>query len=287
MRKITNYYYRERSKGRAYSAGLHLLFMLLAIIGLPDFLSPPPLEEPMVISVDILPITGITNVKPSETPPAKENKPDEEKAEQKKPSPPVKTAEAVPPPPPEEAPAEKPKEKAEEIKKEEKKKEEKKKPEKKKKPKEDPLAAILKAVKETAQKEKKEKPKEEKKEEEDTSPTRSMSTQYNPGLPMSMSEKDAIMSQLARCWNVPAGAKDAQNLVVVLNAEYNSDGSYIRVELAKESMMRYTSDSFFRAAADSAIRAVKECSPLKDLPTDKFNTWRVMELRFDPQFMLN
>src|SRR5687768_8719708 len=111
MRKTTNYYHHERSKGRFYSAALHLLFMLLAIIGLPDFLSPPLPEEPMVISVDILPITGITNVKPSETPPAKETKPDEKKAEQQKPSPPVKTAEATPPPPPEEAPAEKPKEK--------------------------------------------------------------------------------------------------------------------------------------------------------------------------------
>lgn len=285
MRKNTHYYQYERRKGRLYSAALHFVFLLFVIFGLPQFLAPPPLDEPMVISVDILPVTGITNVKPSEKTPEKENKPDEKQSEQKKPSPPVKTAENTPPPPPEEAPAEKPKDKAEDIKKEEKKKEEKKKKEKKK-PKEDPLAAILKAVKETAQKERKEKPKEDK-QEEDTSPTRSMSNQYNPALPMSMSEKDAIMSQLARCWNVPAGAKDAQNLVVVLNAEYNVDGSYIRVELARESMLRYSTDSFFRAAADAAIRAVKECSPLKDLPPQKYNTWRVMELRFDPQFMLN
>ncbi len=38
---------------------------------------------------------------------------------------------------------------------------------------------------------------------------------------MSMSEKDAIMSQLAKCWNLPAGAKDADKLAVLIDAEYN------------------------------------------------------------------
>ncbi len=281
--KNTHYYDRERRKGRTVSAILHLLFVVISILGLPSFLSPPPPEEPVSISVEILPITGITNIKPSDKAPAEEVKPDEKKAEQKKPSPPVKTADNTPPPPPEPSPAElqKEKEKAEEIKKQ---KEEKKKKEKQKKEADD-LAAVLKAVQKTAQADKLDKKKDEKK--EDTSPSKSISNQYNPNLPMSMSEKDAIMSQIAKCWTVPAGAKDAQNLVVVLNAEYNVDGTYIKVELANESRLRYTTDSFFRTAADSAIRAVKQCSPLKDLPPAKYDTWRSMELRFDPKYMLN
>ena len=283
MRKPSYHYYEtERKKGRLISAVLHLLFLVLAIVGLPSFLSPPPPVEPTVISVEILPIAPISNVKPAETPPAPQPKPAEKKPDQKKPSPPVKTADNTPPPP--DKPAEKPVEKPKEIKKE--KPPEPKKEEKKQKPKEDDLAAVLKAVKETAQKEKKEdKPKEDK--PDDSSPNKSMSNKYNAELPMSMSERDAIMSQLAKCWSVPAGAKDAQNLVVVIDAEYNSDGSYIKVTLAQESMARYNSDTFFRAAADSAIRAVKVCSPLQNLPPEKFETWRSMELRFDPKFMLN
>lgn len=272
------YYERERKRGRFYSAALHLLFLLFVIVGMPSFMSPPPPEEPAVISVELLPITGISNVKPSTAAPSPEQKPEEQKAEQRKPSPPVKTAEAVPPPPPEK-PAEKLSDKAPEPKKEEPKKEE-----KKKKPKDDDLAAVLRAVKETAQNEKKE---DKKKDAKDTSPTKSMSNKFNPDMPMSMSETDAIMSQLAKCWTVPAGAKDAQNLVVVIDAEYDRSGSYISVALAQESISRYDSDTFFRAAADSALRAVKECSPLQSLPLEKYETWHYMELRFDPKFMLN
>lgn len=296
-------YERERRRGRLYSLLLHLVFLLLTIVGLPSFLSPPPLEEPPSISVEILPISAISNVKPSEAPPTSEvkspdkqpndTKPEPKAPEAKKAAPPVKTTEAAPPPPPAQKEAEKPKEKPAEQKKEP--KPEPKKEEKKPtpKPKQDDLSAILKAVKETAQKEAKKEKKEDKKPDapadtaKDQNQNKTVSSKYNADLPMSMSERDLIMSQLAKCWSVPAGAKDAQNLVVVIDAEYNSDGSYIKVALSSDSQARYNSDTFFRAAADSALRAVKECSPLKNLPPEKYNSWRVMELRFDPKYMLN
>lgn len=280
--KVTHYHQRDRRKARIYSAGIHLLFLLLAIFGLPSFMRPVPPEEPVAISVEILPITGITNVKPSESS-APEEKPEPKQAEQKKAAPPVQTAEpAPPPPPPEPKPAEKPKEK-EKPKPEEKPKEAKK--EEPKKPKQDDFAAVLKAVKDTAQKQAKQESKENSKTND--SKTKAVSNQYNPTLPMSMSERDAIMSQIAKCWSLPAGAKDAQNLVPLVDAEYNVDGTLINAVLADESKARYNSDNFFRAAADAAIRAVKQCSPLKGLPPEKYETWRSMELRFDPKFMLN
>lgn len=288
MRSKTTHYLRERGKGRLYSAMLHGVVLLFSIIGLPDFLTPKPPEEPVAISVELLPITNVSNVKPAEQPPEPEQKPEPKEAEQKKPSPPVKTAEAAPPPPPPDAvPNPDQPKKKEEKKPEQKKPEDQKQAEKKKeKPKEDPLAAILKSVKKTAQKEQKE-DKKNSKAEDTASPNKSVSSNYNPAMPMTMSEKDAIMSQISKCWSVPAGAKDAQNLVVVVNAEYNQDGSYIRAEIARESMGKYQSDPFFRAAADAAVRAVQRCSPLAGLPADKFETWRQMELRFDPKYMLN
>jgi len=60
-------------------------------------------------------------------------------------------------------------------------------------------------VKETAEKE----TKKNTKTAADTSPTKSKSQQYDASLPLSLSEKDAIKSQVSKCWNVPAGAKDA------------------------------------------------------------------------------
>src|SRR5437868_5043515 len=100
MPRTRQYYEKERRRGKIYSGVGHLLFLIVAFFGLPSFLMPTPPEEPAAISVEILPITGITNVRPSETPPAPEQKPEPKKAEQAKPSPPVKTTEAPPPPPP-------------------------------------------------------------------------------------------------------------------------------------------------------------------------------------------
>jgi hypothetical protein len=42
----------------------------------------------------------------------------------------------------------------------------------------------------------------------------------------------------------------------------------------------------FRAAADSAVRAVYKCNPIKNLPTNKYNSWKEMRLNFDPSMQL-
>jgi len=279
-KKPTNYYSYERKRARLWSGVLHGLYLLLAIFGLPNFLMPTPPVEPVAISVEILPVTGVTNVKPSDTHPLQQSQPEEKQQAQKKPAPPAKPKEPVPAPEP--APVEKRKEKPkpQEEKKPEPKKEE------KKKPKEDPFKNLLNDLKNKVDKPQKEQL-DKNASKSATSAPAAKSNQYNPTLPMSMSEQDAIISQIAKCWTVPAGAKDAHNLVPVLMAEYNSDGSLLSVGLADEIKSRYNSDSFFRAAVDSAIRATKVCSPLKGLPPEKYEDWRLMEIRFDPKFMLN
>lgn len=279
MRRLARYYERERQKGRKLSGIIHFFVFLLVIFGLPSFLEPTLPPEPTAISVEVLPISAISNIKPSDAPKAeKKPEPKPEPKEEKKPTPPVKTDEPPPPPPPPEKPApvkEKPPEPKKPEKKEEKKKKDKK---------EDDLAAVLKAVKDTAKKQN-DKPNKEKKEDSgDTA--KSKSDNYNADLPMSMSEQDAIRSQIAACWSVPAGAKDAHNLIVVLRLQLEEDGTVISVELSGDSKARYGSDSFFRSAADSAMRAVRQCSPLKNLPPEKYGTWRDMELTFDPRDML-
>ena len=50
---------------------------------------------------------------------------------------------------------------------------------------------------------------------------------------------------------------------------------------------RYNRDSTFRAAADSALRALRNprCSPLK-LPPEKYDQWKSIVINFDPRSML-
>ncbi len=104
------------------------------------------------------------------------------------------------------------------------------------------------------------------------------------GATMSMSEMDALRQQLAGCWNVIAGAADAQNLAVDIQVTVNSDKTVAAARVVDQG--RYGSDALFRAAADSALRALRApaCTPLA-LPDGKYEQWKSMTINFDPKTM--
>ena len=104
------------------------------------------------------------------------------------------------------------------------------------------------------------------------------------GSSLTMSERDSVRRQIEPCWNVPAGARDAENLVVDIRLRLNADGTVIRAELVDGA--RAAGDTFFRAAAESALRAVlnPRCSPLR-LPPNKYEEWKNMVLSFNPRDM--
>lgn len=109
------------------------------------------------------------------------------------------------------------------------------------------------------------------------------STQYSQDLPLSLSEIDSIRAQIEWCWNVPAGARDAENLIIEIKVQFAPDGKALHAQLIEDK--RYHIDSFYRAAADSAKRAVYQCSPIK-APLTKYERWREVKLRFNPREML-
>ncbi len=84
---------------------------------------------------------------------------------------------------------------------------------------------------------------------------------------------------------MPAGARDAKDLVIEVKAAVNPDGT-VR-EAAIVDTGRYAADPFFRAAADSAKRAVlnPQCSPLP-VPPDKYEDWHNLDLFFNPKDLL-
>ena len=114
---------------------------------------------------------------------------------------------------------------------------------------------------------------------------------YDPHLPVSMSETDAIRKHFQSCWNVPAGAKGAEDMVVELEIRFLQDGSVRSVQVLNSARMRM--DSFFKITAEAAQRAVlhPRCNKLS-MPPDKFpnwqskyQRWQKMTLVFDPKDM--
>ena len=108
---------------------------------------------------------------------------------------------------------------------------------------------------------------------------------FDPNAKLSVGELDAIRDQIADCWNIPAGAKGAEDLIVDIFVRMNPDGTVRAAEVTDKSRMRV--DPFFRTAAESAIRALRNprCSPLR-LPLDKYDLWKTFTIGFNPRDML-
>lgn len=109
---------------------------------------------------------------------------------------------------------------------------------------------------------------------------------FDPSQKLSVSEMDAIRQQISSCWLVPAGAKNAADLVVEIEVTMNPDRTVRSSQVVDTSRMQ--SDPFYRSAAESALRALKSpnCSPLQ-LPPEKYDTWKSFTITFDPKDMLS
>jgi hypothetical protein len=109
------------------------------------------------------------------------------------------------------------------------------------------------------------------------------------GSQLTASQLDLLRQQIERCWDVPAGARDAKDLVVEIKAAVNPDGTVRAATIVDTA--RYAADPFFRAAADSAKRAVlnPQCTgpgnPLR-LPPDQYQEWHILDLFFNPKDLL-
>jgi outer membrane biosynthesis protein TonB len=105
------------------------------------------------------------------------------------------------------------------------------------------------------------------------------------GGQLSASEMDMVREQISRCWNIPAGARDARDLVVEIRVIVQPDGNVQQAIIVDQA--RAAADPFFRAAAESARRAFFNplCRPLH-LPPDKFEIWKDMIVAFSPKDVL-
>lgn len=293
------------NRGIIYSVLLHSAFLLVLIFGLPTLYDEKILED-TVVTVEILPISEMSNVKSAKSQPTPPKpappKPEPVKKVEPKPTPPEPKSEpkVEPKPTPKVEPVKaedvvsiKPAVKPESPKKVEKKKPDPKpvakKPTPKPKPSEpkketpkkpDLFASLEKDLQKTA----------EEKQQQDAfdslkdSLTKKTTKTYDPSVPLSLSETDAIRQQFYECWTPPIGARDLENMFAVVNVIIEKDGTVKNVQLEPNS--RFAGDGFYQVFAESAVRAVHKCSPLKVLPpAEKFANWHEMELTFNPKDM--
>ena len=107
--------------------------------------------------------------------------------------------------------------------------------------------------------------------------------EVSENIRLTLNEIDTFRAQMRRCWNPPSGARNAEDLIVQVRVSLASNGM---ISAGPKVMNRaQLGDPFFRAAAESVLRAIRRCQPFK-MPPEKYAAWRDIELKFDPGKML-
>ena len=99
--------------------------------------------------------------------------------------------------------------------------------------------------------------------------------------------QDALRSMIRPCWSPQVGAPNAADMIVDFDISLNPDGSVAQApQLTGQSASMVASNTYTRAAADAAKRAIIECAPYK-LPANQYATWRAFTFHFDPHQMMD
>ena len=265
-------------KNIAISTCFHLLIIILATLSLP-FLIKKPIELPPIVSIELIQITDKTNIPfaPKAKKIIEKIKKKEERVISEQ-APPKKIKKEKPDAVP------LPDKKVEKVKKIEEKKQN---PEK-----------IETEIKQVSEFEKKElfdpnniaalidKSKENLAETNKTTKKITQSHDKNAepsGL--SLSEEDALKAQIFGCWSIPLGLPYNENLLVRIKLQLKPNGTVIKSEILDHARMNKPGQGFYKVLAESALRAIRLCQPLR-VPTTGYERWKDLQLNFDAREML-
>jgi len=261
-----------------YSITFHSVLVLLTILSLP-FMLREPIDLPPIVSVELIQITDKTSI--PYAPKARKIIKETKKKEVER-----LVSEQAPP-------AAKAKEKPDRIPLPNEKKEEKQIVKKKQNPEEvkpeirqssefekkdivdtNQIAALIdKAKEEEAVKQKK----------KDKITQSSQKNSFATGL--TLSQEDALRAQIFGCWSVPLGLPYDEDLLVRIKLQLKKDGTIMRSEILDHQRMNRPGQKFYKVLAESALRAVRLCQPLKVPPTG-YDKWKDLQLNFNPAEML-
>ena len=102
---------------------------------------------------------------------------------------------------------------------------------------------------------------------------------------LTLSEEDALKAQIFGCWSIPLGLPYDENLLVRIKLKLKPDGSVTKTEILDHARMNKPGQGFYKVLAESALRAVRLCQPLR-VPTSGYERWKELQLNFDAREML-
>ncbi len=105
------------------------------------------------------------------------------------------------------------------------------------------------------------------------------------GPPLSAGEKEALRVAVSSCWNVGSLSSEALATTVVVAVSLSQDGKP-QVDTIRMVSSSGGDDGAARQAFEAARRAIIRCGAKGyDLPADKYDRWRDIEMTFNPERM--
>ena len=102
---------------------------------------------------------------------------------------------------------------------------------------------------------------------------------------LTLSQEDALKAQIFGCWSLPLGLPYQENLLVRIKLRLKQDGTVLRSEILDHARMNMPGQGFYKVLAESALRAIRICQPLRVPPTG-YEKWKDLQLNFDANEML-
>jgi colicin import membrane protein len=100
---------------------------------------------------------------------------------------------------------------------------------------------------------------------------------------LSQSEIDALRARLMSLWNPPIGIQNPEEFVIRIRVQLGKDGKLT----APPVVLSSGTGVLYNSARDSAVRAVFQGQPFTMLKPDHYETWKDIEVTFDPRDMFH
>jgi colicin import membrane protein len=100
---------------------------------------------------------------------------------------------------------------------------------------------------------------------------------------LSQSEIDALRARLMSLWNPPVGIQNPEEFVIRIRIQLGKNGKLT----APPVVLSSGTGVLYNSARDSAVRAVFQGQPFDMLKPDHYETWKDIEVTFDPRDMFH
>lgn len=105
--------------------------------------------------------------------------------------------------------------------------------------------------------------------------------EYDEESPLSITEKLLVKGTIEKNWRPPIGLENLSEVRVLLHMTLEKSGEISNV-IVKSIICPLNSDNTCNLTAESAIRAVKQSSHIKNLPPERYDAWKEIDLIFNP-----